>query len=270
MVMHMACFPHRYTGGQRALTGGLGVNLIVAREHRALLPALALLRRLIADTRDLGFDFLYADPNEQGRAALKLAGFGTLGSLERFVLPLAGRNPLESLAVAAYGAWRSVLAGGSGVSVQDVDAGAFDESAWASTPLAGRLVPVHPPFIYRRRLEDYPSPADRWITAGDSAALLVRGPDKLGSATIWDIRRKHGANLTPLIAAAAAAMRRRGALRLQTWTLLESTLADELRRAGMLPRNDLTPVMLLPLSDAGAAAARTPQGWHMTSLDCDR
>jgi hypothetical protein len=277
IVMHMACFPHRFRLGDRTLTGGLGVNLIVTPRHRSLLAALKLLRALVADTRALGFDFLYADPNLPGQTALKAAGFEIFGNLTRYAEPIAGRNLVESLAVRSYRAWRSLGTRAARVPLQCTPASEFDASTWFDPVAADdRLVPVHSAALYARRLRGYPTRNDFWLTDGEpgsaaSVALLIRLDGDV--AAMWAIRQRQRATeprVVSVIASAPRALRALGAARLQVWALGESSLDAQLRGAGLERRADTTPVQILPLTDAGTEVARRPVLWQITALDCDR
>lgn len=277
LVMHMACFPHRFRFGDRTLKGGLGVNLIVARKHRSLLAALRLLNTLIADARALGFDFLFADPNLPGQTALKAAGFGVLGNLTRYAVPIAGRNLLESAAVVGLRTWSLLRTGSSSGALHCTPAAEFDAAPWYDAHAAERaLVPVHSATLYARRLRDYPTRNDFWLVNGPSpsdasVALLVRLEDDV--AALWAIRRRARAEMGDVVAAlrsAPDALRPLGAARFQVWALRESALDAGFLAAGLQHREDTTPVQVLPLSSAGEEVARQPELWHITALDCDR
>src|SRR3972149_10518636 len=67
VVMHMARFPHRFAMAERVVSGGLLMNLMVDPAHRTFFPAVALMRRVVADSKaGGGVDFLYTNPNEGG------------------------------------------------------------------------------------------------------------------------------------------------------------------------------------------------------------
>jgi hypothetical protein len=274
IVMHMACFPHRFQFRREIVLGGLGVNLMVARPFRALLPALKLVRHLTNDAQSLGYDFLYADPNAHGRTALKHAGFIELGNLERYVIPIAGRTALESLAVAAYRGWLFVRRRPERVLLKHWAAADFDLTPWAQVwSEVDSVEPIHPPSLYRRRLRDYPSPADHWFTdhadpAVASTAVLVRMED--GVANVWAVRTKRGDRVPPVLAAVANAVRTLGAARFSVSAMVESATDIVFRQAGFARRNDLTPVLIMPLTARGKEMAARPLVWRIGELDCDR
>src|SRR2546428_3564394 len=102
LVMHMACFLHRFKFGAREVVGGHLVNGMVAQAYRTFFPVLALVRRAVEDAKALGtIDFLYSDSNEGGRAVLRAPGFAAVGTLRRFVLPVADRSWLADGAMRA-------------------------------------------------------------------------------------------------------------------------------------------------------------------------
>src|SRR3989442_10146053 len=105
LVMHMACFPHRFTFGAQEVMGGHLVNGLVAQAYRTFFPVLALVRRAVEDAKALGtIDFLYSDSTKEGRAVLRALGFAAVGTLTRYVLPVADKSWL------AYGAIRAFQA----------------------------------------------------------------------------------------------------------------------------------------------------------------
>ena len=277
-VLHIARFRQRFAFGDRTLVGGLLANLIAAKSHRTGVPALSLMRRLVADSRMEGeIDFLYGDPSVAARALCKAVGLLPIGTLRRFVLPLADRRWYVDGAIRVYRAivrlrapWRRVVAVAH--SADRYDTAAFERPAG----LGPAVRPFRPEALYRQRLAGYPSTSDRWFTlhwrnasTPSSAAALVRMSDD-GVARLVSVSRDPSMPMSAIIPPIARALRGTGSIRLSISTLEETRFAGELRRAGFRAREDNTPVVALALTETGAAALRFASTWEITDLDCDR
>jgi hypothetical protein len=279
LVMHVACFPRRFTFGAREIVGGLMVNAMVARAHRSVLPALALVRRAAEDARRLGLaDFLYADPNESGAAVASAAGFVPVGALRRYVLPIADRRAPVDAALRLRGAWSRLAHPRSPGAVVERPAAQFCatcfEVPWGDSP---RLRPHHDRALYAARMAGYPGDSDRWFAVhprGDAlppaAALLVRGPESGGLAALHAVRRDPRLLLPAVMPPLAAALRRSGCTQLQVCAVAGSALAAELRAAGFVGRHESSPILAAALTPAGEAVVRSPRAWEVTQLECDR
>ena len=100
---HMAHFPRAFQLGKRVVRGSLLANLMVAKEHRTLWPALTLVRKLINDCRQSGsIDFLYGDPNDAALAILRAVGFRPVGALHRYVIPVGDQRRTVDLGIRLY------------------------------------------------------------------------------------------------------------------------------------------------------------------------
>lgn len=278
VVMHMAVFPHRFAVGDGTIMGALGVNLMVAKEFRQFFPALSLLKRVVQDTARAGdIDFLYADPNEQGRAILRAAGFAPVGTLERFVLPIGDRNPFLAVAARAHLVLRlGMNRAGFEFRMTRHAAREWDVGGLAQPPgWSPRLRPFHPPEVYPRRLGGYPAPQDTWFMFHGGghemlAAALVRELPLPAVAQICALWRHPHVGLAPLMRHLVPELRHAGMRRLQVWTVAESSLARELREVGLVPRGDQSLVIARPLSERGSALLEDRPDWEITDLDCDR
>jgi hypothetical protein len=277
IVMHMARFPRRFTLGERAVRGGVLLNLMAAKSHRTFFPALTLMRQAIADSKDeRDVDFLYGTPTPAGSALLKAAGFSTVGALQRFAFPLAGGRWYTDAAARVYRTMVRVRAWNTSAeavehAAQHFDADAFERPAGASPALR----PFRPPELYRQCLADYPSSADYWFTLHEntcsiqpSAAVLVRGASGR-IATLYSLSREPSLPLSAIVPALAAALRTAGYRRLSVSTLAGTHFARELTRAGFIPRSDRMPMLALALTEFGADALRSMSIWEITALDCD-
>jgi hypothetical protein len=236
------------------------------------------MRRLVADSRNEGaIDFLYGDPNAPAWALLKTVGFAPIGTLRRFMFPLADPRWYVDLAMGAYRAIMRLRAPWPRLAAvahpaHRYDAGVLEQPA-ASAPA---VRPFRPVALYRQRLPGYPSTSDRWFTLHRGgaatpalASALVRGSDD-GVARLISVSRDPSLPMSAIIPPITRALRRAGSTRLWISTLDETHFARELKRAGFIPREITCPVVALALTEPGASALRTASNWEITDLDCDR
>jgi hypothetical protein len=277
-VLHVALFRQRFALGDRTLVGGLVVNLIAASSHRTFLPALALMRRLVADSRtESEIDFLYGDPNAPAWALLKIVGFAPIGTLRRFTLPLADQRWYADAAIRAYRAVVRLRAPPPRVVAVAHPADRYHADALERPAgSVSAMRPFRPVALYRQRLPGYPSMSDCWFTlhqrgpaTSSSAAALVRASDD-GVARLISVSRDPSLSMSAIIPPIARALRRAGSTRLWISTLEETRFAAELKRAGFAQRVDNSLVVALALTEPGASALRAVSTWEITDLDCDR
>lgn len=76
--------PRRFAWRNHPLTAGVLVDLAVVTEHRALGPAMALQRAVLAAGKGR-FDFLYGFPNPKAAAVFKRVGYASFGEIVRYV-----------------------------------------------------------------------------------------------------------------------------------------------------------------------------------------
>ena len=281
LVMHEACLPRRFRCAQGEMMAGLMMNLMVATKYRTFFPALALLQRVVRDiVARGGIDFLYADPNKAGWVLLQAADFVRVGTLQRYVLPIADRRTVADACIRLFHLWLRARDGaGAGMTAVPLAAKHFDVGVVAAPRLPPPTVAAyHDAALYTSRLAGYPSNLDWWLAlhahdgkAGPPAtALLVRGPDRSGTATLKTVRRVPGVPPAAALPALIAELRRRGCTRLQVSTLAESAFGRALRKAGFIPREDTVPVLAKALTPAGEACLRAVDDWEITDLECDR
>jgi hypothetical protein len=278
LVMHISRFPHRFLLGQQTVVAGLLANLMVAKSHRAFLPAVALVRQVIADSKAAGdADFLYADPNAPGTLVLNAAGFSTLGAFERFAFPIAGRRWYTDALVRVYHAIAHARAWKHSVEAVEHDAQHFDAKAFERPAgSASALRPFRVPELYRQRLAGYPSETDYWFTIHQKprsnqpcAAILVRGfAHRI--AKLISLSREPSLPLRAIVPTLADRLRRRGYERLWVSTLGGTEFARELTRVGFIRRHDSSPMLAYALTELGTRAIRSVTTWEITDLDCDR
>ena len=99
---------------------------------------------------------------------------------------------------------------------------------------------------------------------------LVRGPDRDGVAVFCVLQCEPVALLSSLLVALARRLRDTGATRLEIWAMLESQMANAMRRAGFLPRPERVPVVAQPLTPVGVEALATGRDWPLLAVDLDR
>ena len=274
VVMHAARFPHPFTYGARRLTGGLIVNIMVARPYRTHHPARALFQRFVADSRtEDGIDFLYTETTERGANVLKAAGARVIARIGRFVLPIRGTNRAADVAVRAYHTSRRIGTGASRLNASHHPARAFSSDAFdAPVGESEELRGVHGVSLYRRRLKGYPSELDHWITVtgrhDGTAAALVRGPEPNGLTTIVKFNHSPSERAAGAMLAMVPVLRKIGCRAVQIYTPAESRFGAELRRAGFVER-EARPLVALPLSAAGEEVVERVDRWRIAGLDLD-
>jgi hypothetical protein len=280
LVMHVAWFPRRFRFGTRDVAGGLLMNALVAEAYRSFFPARTLMRRARDDIKARGdIDFLYTDPNDPARAVLEASGFRVIGTVERLVLPIADRRWLVDGVIRLLHAGARLRGRARSGPAPIARRAAEHPAATFEAPLGDspRLRPLYGNALYAARLEGYPGPTDTWFTFSanggggpPTAALLVRGPDPSGLATLHAMRRAPELPLEYVIPAMVRALRAGGCTRLQVWTVAESAFAAELRRAGFVARRETTPLLAASLTATGDAVLDAVRQWEITDLDCDR
>ena len=279
LVMHIACLPRRFRFGGREVVAGLLANLMVTKTYRSFFPAVALVNRLVRDSKARAIlDFLYADPNDDSQALLRGTRFVPVGTLRRYVLPVGDRRPALDAAVRVLQRLVRLTTRGRPARVVAHSARRFRGNAfWVPHDQARRLVPCHDHALYASHLKGYPGERDWWMTAqrasipnGPEAALLVRGPDPSGRAALHAVRRAPGIAVSAMVPGLIKELRRRGCVRLQAATVAESALGRALRRCGFVPRPEAVPLVALALTPLGEECVQAVEDWEITELDCDR
>ncbi len=274
VVMHTARFSHPFLFGERRVTGGLIVNIMVAKDYRTHHPARALFQRFVADSReDAETDFLYTETTERGANVLKAAGASVIGRIARFVLPIQEAKPGLDLAMRAYYEMRGLGTGARGLAATHHQAATFCSEPFDVPPGASdRLRGIHGIKLYRRRIKDYPTAQDHWITvdgAGHTAAMLVRETGPNGVVTALKLHQHPSQNVAGVVLAMVPVLRREiNCRRLQLYTVAESKFAGELRRAGFIERES-QPLVALPISPAGEEVVGHIEKWQIMQLDLD-
>lgn len=276
---HAVQFPRRFWWGRHLVRGALLGNLMVAKAYRRFWPALALMRRVVQDLKQSGsFDFVYGDPNEIARPVVQGAGLLPVGSLQRFVLPLADRRRAVALGIRAYRLLGRIKPGVTRLALAEQPADDVPEEAdLRPTDDPRSLRPIRHAALYRGRLAGYPGEADRWYAfhaAGPRGApagrALVRGPDHRGMAVLCVWQCEPLTRLSSMLVALGNRLAELGAARLEAYAMAASHAEREVRRAGFLPREECIPVMALPFTPRGSAAVAAATQWRILPVDLDR
>src|SRR5436190_86247 len=204
----------------------------------------------------------------------------------RYVLPASDRRVVLDGFIRLFHAWLRARNGagtgagaGAGMTAVAQPAQGFPLESVAAPPLTSPTVAAyHDAALYTSRLAGYPSPLDWWLTLhapdvpadAPAAALLIRGPDASGRATLKAWRRAPGVDPAAPLPSLIAQLRRRGCTRLQVSTIAGSAFGRVLRRAGFIPRDDTVPLLARALTPAGAACVAAVDAWEITDLECDR
>ncbi len=274
---YIALFPRRFRFGGRVVHGGLLANMMVATAYRTFWPGLALVRQLVKDAQASGsLDLVYGDPNEGARALAERSGLRLIGTLRRFVLPVADRRRGVDVGIQAYQLIRR-WAGPAPLAVSEPARAVPDPPAYAPEPDARILRPLRDASLYRARLSGYPDASDWWFTfhakgSPDApvATALVRGPDARGVAAVCAFECESATQLGSLLAALARPLRRVGAARLEIGVLADSADAWAVRRAGFVQREDRTPILAAPFTEVGTAVVAAGAQWRLQPIDLDR
>jgi hypothetical protein len=267
IIGHQGVFPRVFRDAQRALRAALLVDNLFDPGHRNFWSAVELCRRTLADLCDAGcFDFAYTDATPPSHAVLRAAGFTTIGTLQRFVLPL---QPL-------YLAFFRMRSHPKPLSVARLDGLREPSVAEALRALrpGGQFRGERSLELYATRLGGETIPDWQWLLLRP-----VRDPDGPVGALVLTTRLPGGAVLSVVDAlwdeariseasvlhAVAHAARADGLKQLSMFTLAESRLARCLERCGFIRRNDTLP-LAVHVTRQGTVLPLV-QDWSMTYFD---
>jgi len=280
LCAHIAHFPRPFRLGGRIVRASLLANLMVAKAHRKLWPALKLVRHLVDNCKRSGLvDVLYGDPNEAALAILRAVGFRPVGALRRFVAPVSDRRVVVDLGLGLYQLLRGLRGPSMDLEVRAhraIDLPAGPNLVDPAEP--GSFSPAPRPAVYRHRLPGYPGAGDRWYTfhrrkASDPvAAVLVREPDSRGLAIVGALQGASPSLLTPVLLGLTRTLRQAGPgiERVELSVMDESRVAAAAQRAGFVPREERIPVVALPLTAAGTEVLESRAEWRLLPVDLDR
>ena len=277
LVLHVARFLYEFMVQGRARTGGLTANLMVATRYRTLVPAVSLMRRVVADdSAGARVDFLYTTTTAQTVPVLKLAGFDELATVARYVLPLGDRNPLLDAGIRVRNSLQRRGVGRPIGGWKEYAGEAFPMERFATCVDEASLSPLSPlrtERTFRRRLPGFPSGSDlAWLEeepAGGERLVAVRveADGKRGDVTA--ISPAAARNFAHFIPTVAQQLRARGLTRLYLHAIEGSTLAVEAVRAGFVRRRDRSPFMAVPLRPDAAQLLALPGRWAVCGVDFD-
>ena len=267
IIGHLAAFPRMFRTAARVTRAALLVDLLFDAAHRNFWAAVELLRRAVADLTEAGdFDFAYSDPTPPGAVILKAAGFTTVDTLERFVVPL-NRLYLKGFRIVSRVAPLSIERLGDREEQRLVDA--------LNTLPQGRCFRGHRSLeSYRTRLGGDTIPEWEWLLlrpypepAATVVAVGLTGGPRSGKTqslfdVIWDEGRVSPASVAHAIARTATDDRHQ---RLATWTLGQSAFARALRRCGFIARRDGLPVYCRVVREGGVLPSSGD--WLLTYFD---
>ena len=90
----ISIMPRKIKSQDRIFLAGIVGDFIVRRQFRVFGPALALIKSVVTEYKNLGFDFLYTFPNQESEKMALRAGFQRIGIITRFAKPLKIKNQL--------------------------------------------------------------------------------------------------------------------------------------------------------------------------------
>lgn len=277
--MSMTQFMHRFQFCGASILASATGNVMVAPPYRTLFPAVALFKRMLADTRQQGdVDFVYGDPTPGAVAVCKAVKMDHVGDLDRLVLPIADGSFAKNLGARAFALAPFVFGGRTAPDVRCFPAANYslEHLSCASGP-EERLIAHHPISILRRRLHGFPGANDfvvemRWKrgAAHWDALILMRLAEDTRILSILSIKRRSDLALRNIVPALPAVARRLGAYRVQIEALVESRMGREFRSLGFRARGDSLPIFVKAFSSAGHDAIRQITQWELTALDVER
>lgn len=88
MVGCISIMPHRMIYNGKPIRAGIIGDFMIDSMHRVSAPKLQLLKKLISDQKQLGFDLIYIIPNQKAEKAIHKSGYKKLGRFLYLVRPL--------------------------------------------------------------------------------------------------------------------------------------------------------------------------------------
>jgi len=83
-----ALFPRMIHVKGEPVRAGIAGDFAVDKQHRGLIPALALQKEITSKIQSTGFSFIYGLPNKQSRGILLKLGYKKIGRFAHFIKPL--------------------------------------------------------------------------------------------------------------------------------------------------------------------------------------
>jgi len=276
LKMYIARLDRQFLLDGAVVRGGNVANMFVAQEARTFFPALALVRRLIRDTRGEGvIDFLYGTPNERFAPVSLAAGLQQAGAMARLVLPLGDTSAIRDAVLDVLHLCRYAAASTRRVERQDYSAVEYDVRRSEAPPTTRGLELFRPREMYSYRLDDYPGDEYRWYEyrrrrdCKPVGTFLMHLPQS-DIATIRAQRIYRRDEIGTVMSDMAFRLRRRGYRRLQTGALASSPLYTTLRRAGFFHRPEDRALHALGITDRGKRAVAALGAAGLEPIDCDR
>jgi len=104
-VGSQSVFPLMLPSRKFAAMFGMNCDMIMAKEHRTLGPAVMLTRALVCGAEKLGYDVLLAMPNEMSKPVFKRVGYRKVGDAVRFSKILRSRKKVSQIVENIFVAW---------------------------------------------------------------------------------------------------------------------------------------------------------------------
>lgn len=291
--------PRRFRVAGREVAGGISCDLAVDRAHRALAPALTLVRAVRAEVGQR-FDLIYGFPNAKAEGVLRRSGFLEIGRARRWVKVLRFTRYVEGAAARPelprairWIVERKALAGRAAAVV---DVARSLVARVASVPLHRRYdvdVLTQPDArfdeLWKQASPEYPVIGDRsvayigWRFALTPSMRYVtirrRGSDRLagyaamevdpgtGAAYVRDFFG-HQADLEALLDALVGAAWRAGASSVSLRFLGAPAVARVLRQRGFTRRADTRSVVVAATPELLEGERLTdPDRWYLFDVD---
>ena len=90
-------FPRKIISAGQPVLVGINCDMLMLKEHRTLGPALMLLKTLIRESEELGYQALLAFPGEKAKVVFKRTGYENIGPAFRWAKVLNTREKFASL-----------------------------------------------------------------------------------------------------------------------------------------------------------------------------
>jgi hypothetical protein len=270
-------------GGETSWAGLLA-DLAVDRDHRSLLPALSLVRRVREVAREQ-LAFAYGFPNAKAEPVFVRAGYRRLGGMTRYVRVLRHGHFAKRVVPSNVAAGALGLGADAAVAARRLPAracsiaryrlvltDAVDERAhevWERAAAHYRIIAVRQPVYLSWRLAEHPDFRYRfaWLedrrTGAAHAYAAVTTVD--GVCAVGDFLGRPEV-LVPLFERLAGWARGEGAHSLALRFCGDPRVTCALRQAGFAPRDSQRAVVVDAVDDRFAG---DPASWYLTDADED-
>ena len=267
-VMHVAVSPLRLAGAGLSLQAGVLGDLMVDESQRDFWAPVRMLRRMVADVKQLGeADLLLSTSVHDAESVFKAGGFKPLGMMRRYLLPtywpylaftrLRGRVKRARFRNGTIDEWNAAKLS-------------------SATPDAAWLRPETHIRFYNTRIPRTEFSDANWIAVDDKNgrtngwALISRNPQLPSELGVADLFWQEGElGMNEVLHAAARWTRKQGFNKLTFSLLGESAAAQQLEKIGFLGRDRAAAVVVqslkksveLPAADKWFLPGFTMSSW---------